>query len=144
MSYFAERRKYLRCTETICKTLMSPDKRRWGEIELDDISGGGLRFKSKVTFEEDTPLKFNLCVYNMLSEFKMNFEGHIVRKDTSNGTNFYGVKFDNINKYLQVQLDEIIKSKVKVKDIIQPVSDDGIYTFLFIPRIRSKRIRMYR
>ncbi|MCX7749330.1 MAG: PilZ domain-containing protein [Clostridia bacterium] len=145
MTYFAERRKYQRCTSAVCKTLMSTDKKRWTEIELIDVSAGGLKFTSKNTYEVDTPLNFNICVYNMLSEFNMSLEGRITRMESEKGVLSYSVKFDNINKYQQIQLDEIIKSKITIKESIKPVSDDdGIYTFFFLPRIRSKRIKSYR
>ena len=141
MANFAERRKYQRCTSTICKALMSTDSRRWSEIDLFDISAGGLRFVSQNQFPVNMPLQFQLKVYNMLSEFNMRVEGHILRSELKGAKQEYSVKFDDMNKYTRVQLDELIKSKVSVKKEETPVWEDGIYTFMLIPRVRSVRVR---
>ncbi len=142
MAYFAERRKYQRCSYTICKVAMwTSDNFKWHDIELLDISAGGLKFASKEKYDQRDHLFFDICVYNMLSEFNMKLEGHIVREEMDNGKYLYSVKFENINKYCQIQLDEIIKSKVTVSNLPPPpTTDDGIYTFLFIPRTRPGRL----
>jgi hypothetical protein len=136
MDMFAERRKYQRCTKTICKALMSTDGIRWNNVELCDISAGGLRFSSKDKFDNNTHLKFDLNVYNALSEFNMKVEGNVLNSTLSKDKAEYVVKFDNINKYTQVQLDEIIKSKVTINNTESLAPDDGTYTFMFL---RSRR-----
>lgn len=141
MDNFSERRKYQRCSSTICKALMSIDGKRWSEIELCDISAGGLRFYSKSIFTTQTPVEFNLNVYNMLSEFNMRMEGHVIKVTEEKNKPEYSVKFDNINKYTQVQLDELIKSKVTINNQSLPAPEDGSYTFMFFPRIRTHRIK---
>lgn len=141
MDLFAERRKYQRCTKTICKAVMSTDGMRWNDVELCDISAGGLRFNSKSKFENNTHLKFNLNVYNALSEFNIKVEGNIINNAITKDKAQYVVKFDNINKYTQVQLDEVIKSKVTLSNNVQLAPDDGIYTFLLMPRRKITSIR---
>lgn len=141
MTLFAERRKYQRCSSTICKAMISMDGRRWWDIELCDISAGGLKFASNSTYEVNMPVNLQLKVYNMLSEFDMRLEGHIVRVERQKDGYAYAVKFDSINKYNQVQLDEVIKSKITVSNSKQPVAEDGIYTFLFLPRVRAASFR---
>jgi hypothetical protein len=141
MDVFAERRKYQRCTKTICKAFLSADGQRWNDMELSDISAGGLRFSSRKKFENNTQLKFNLNVYNALSEFNMKIEGSVLHSAFSGDKAEYAVKFNNINKYTQVQLDEVIKSKVTINNTSPLSPDDGIYTFMFIPRKRSTSIR---
>jgi c-di-GMP-binding flagellar brake protein YcgR len=141
MTLFVERRKYQRCNRTVCKARLSKDSRRWGDIELCDISAGGLMFASNSTYEINTPIQLQLTVYNMLSEFVMKLEGHIIREQREKDRFSYSVKFDSINKYNQVQLDEVIKSKITVRNSKQPVAEDGIYTFLFIPRVKPASFR---
>lgn len=141
MTLFAERRKYQRCNSTVCRARLSTDKRRWGDIELCDISAGGLMFAANSTYDVDMPVQLQLTVYNMLSEFEMKLEGHIVRVQREKDRCCYSVKFDSINKYNQVQLDEVIKSKITVRNSKQPVAEDGIYTFLFLPRVRTTSFR---
>jgi hypothetical protein len=141
MDLFAERRKYQRCTKTICKAFMSVDGQRWNDIELCDISAGGLRFNSKSKYENREHLKFNLNVYNALSEFNMKVEGNVINTTALKDKTEYAVKFQDINKYTQVQLDEIIKSKVTLSNNVPLSPDDGIYTFLFMPRRKTTSIR---
>jgi c-di-GMP-binding flagellar brake protein YcgR len=148
MSYLAERRKYKRCDSIVCKALMSVDESRWDNVELNDISAGGLSFYSSYKFEEKSRLFFNLYVYNMLSEFNIRLEGRVVRIDRNRGRNVYAVKFENINKYQQVQLDELVKSKVTVRNALEHVVHEEEYSIFLFPRFRPKahkmRIRNYK
>jgi hypothetical protein len=141
MDVFAERRKYQRCSKTICKAFLSTDGHRWDDVELSDISAGGLRFSSRKKFENNTHLKFNLNVYNALSEFNMKIEGNVLKATLAEDKAEYAVKFDNINKYTQVQLDEIIKSKVTINNNISLEPEDGVYTFMFLQKRRPTSIR---
>lgn len=144
MSYQAERRKYQRCDSIVCKALMSKDESRWENIELGDISAGGLSFHSSQIFGEKDKLYFNLYVYNMLSEFNIKLEGRIVRTERARGRNLIAVKFENINKYQQVQLDELIKSKVTVRNTREHVIAEEEYSIFLFPRFRprSRKIRI--
>ena len=148
MSYLAERRKYQRCDSVVCKALMSLDGIRWETVELYDLSAGGLCFYSNCIFNENGKLYFNLYVYNMLSEFNIMLEGSILRAERSKGRNIYAVKFENINKYHQVQLDELIKSKVTVRNAQEHVVHEEDYSIFLFPRFRQKtrkiKIRNYK
>lgn len=144
MDYFAERRKYQRCSSTICKASVSVDRCRWQEVELRDLSAGGVKFATEKSYNQDITLYFDLSLYNALSEFNMKLEGTIVRQEADKGCNLYAVKFVNIDKYKSVQLDEIIRSKITVNNTTHQVPEDGTYTFLFLPRGRSGKIRLYR
>lgn len=145
MSYLAERRKYQRCDSIICKALMSVDESRWDSVELCDISAGGLGFYSKCSFDEKSKMFFNLYVYNMLSEFNIKLEGQVIRIDRDRGRNVYAVRFVNINKYQQVQLDELVKSKVTVKNAREHVIHEEEYSIFLFPRFRPRtnKIRIH-
>ena len=109
---------------------------------MTDISAGGLRFSSRKKYENNTHLKFNLNIYNALSEFNMKIEGNVLNSTLSKDKEEFAVKFDNINKYTQVQLDEIIKSKVTINNnSVSLAPEDGIYTFMFIPKRRTTSIK---
>jgi len=144
MVYFSERRKYKRYDSTICKVQVSTDRKRWAEIDLIDISAGGLKFSSKNTYGESDPLYVHLMVYNMLSEFSMNFDARLIRTQKAGDKNIYAARFCGMNKYNQIQLDEIIKSKISVANLKEPVMEDGTYTFLLIPRTRPSKLRISR
>ena len=148
MSYLAERRKYQRCDNIVCKALMSVDETRWENVDLRDISAGGLSFYSNCKFDEKAKVFFNLYVYNMLSEFNIKLEGRVIRIDRNRGRNAYAVKYENINKYQQVQLDELVKSKVTVRNALEHVVHEEEYSIFLFPRFRSRthkiRIRNYK
>jgi c-di-GMP-binding flagellar brake protein YcgR len=142
MAYFVERRKYQRCTSIMCKTMMSVDGARWDDVDICDISAGGLKFLSKNDFDLTTKLHFNVYFYNLLSEFNIRFNGYLIRKDNEKDYSLYSVRFMNVNKHHEVQMDELIKSKVSVKNANDAMVDDGIYTFLVAPRIKAGGIRV--
>jgi hypothetical protein len=141
MAYSAENRKYQRCVNLVCKGQMSIDGKRWEDFEMCDISAGGLKLVSGKLFQVKTPLHFKLKVYNMLSEFNLRFEGHVTRIEMDKGKREYAVRFDNIDKYSQIQLDEVIKSRVTLVHSIHSAPEDGSYTFLLMPRVRMSHLR---
>jgi c-di-GMP-binding flagellar brake protein YcgR len=142
MAQFAERRRYQRCSSNICKVLLSRDGKQWETTELRDISAGGLRIISGKAYDINDKLLVNLSIYNLLSEFSMNFEALILRRDMRNGSFTYALKFVNVDKYFQVQLDEIVKAKLSLRSSSKPALEDGIYTFLLSPRIRPARMHL--
>ena len=143
MAYQAEQRKYQRCNSIICKALMSTDSMRWENMDVVDISAGGLRFTSCKNFNLQSELCFNIYVYNMLAEFNLRLDGRIVRIDRNRDNTTYAVKFINVNKYYQVQLDELIKSKITVVSTPQAAPhDDEICTLLLIPRLKPEKMRI--
>ena len=53
----------------------------------------------------------------------------------------FAVKFDSLNKYSQIQLDEIIKSRVMISENPSIAIEDGEYTLLLCPKKRTLSIR---
>lgn len=143
MSYIAEHRKYKRSNNAIYKAEMSADRVHWQEIDLWDVSAGGLKFSQKDPVNIDFTLYFRLSVYNVFSEFNMELEGHIVRSERENNTFRHGVKFDNVDEDKRVQLDEVIKSSICSDDISQNTPEDGIYAFWFMHKPRHKKLHIY-
>lgn len=140
-----ERRKYQRSIAQCAKTHISIDGNDWKEVEVVDISAGGLSFKTQRNFEPQTKLRFNVWVYCMMSEFNLKLEGSVIRGELHGKDTIYSVKFENVDKYTQVQLDEVIKSSVCVKkESYFPTMDDTTYTFMMIPKFRTHRIRTYK
>ncbi len=141
MSQVFERRRYRRYGNAICKVTMSEDNKNWQEINILDISAGGLKFTSTEDLESDKNYHFDIAVYNMLSEFNMKFEGVIVRKEENSIEKTYAVKFINVNKHNQIQLDEVMESRITVSKIAHPAPshEEGVYTFFLIPRSKMRR-----
>lgn len=142
MSYLAERRKYQRCDNLVCKALISTNEARWESIDLCDISAGGLLFTSHHHFADNMKLYFNLYVYNMLSEFNIKIEGRVIRAIHSNGKTAYAIGFENMNKYQHVQLDELVRSKITVRNTHEHVLKDEEYSMLLLPRLRPRTHRL--
>lgn len=142
MSYLAERRKYQRCDSLVCKALISTNEARWENIDLCDISAGGLQFTSHRNFSDKMKLYFNLYVYNMLSEFNIKLEGRVIRVIQSRGKNVYAIDFENMNKYQQVQLDELVRSKITVRNTHEHIHKDEEYSMLLLPRMRLRTHRL--
>ena len=143
MSDFVERRKFIRCSNTICHAIMTSDRKVWKKIELRNISAGGLRFESKEEYLEGQKLNFDLLIYNAFSEFNMQFEGEIAHIHQSGESTSYGVRFININKYCQIQLDEIIRAKVNITDSLSHSlhgHEEGTYTFILAPKPKRSKI----
>ncbi len=141
MDSFIERRKYQRCGGTICKAVISVNGEGQKEFELCDISAGGIKFVSQSRYEENTSLTVSLTVYSLLSEFKMKLDGHIVRVECTKHGYAYSVKFDNISIYNQVQLDEIINSHINSINSNRHAAEDGIYTFMLVPKGRPSPLK---
>jgi len=144
MDYLVDKRKYQRCSNLICKVLVSYDEKNWQTVELKDISAGGMRILSPGTLRADTKLYFQLYVYNMLSEFNLRLEGQVIRYERQNGFSIYAIRFINIGKYQQIQLDELVKSKISIVEhhkIIHGVDDKP--NFIKSKRKFPRKINMY-
>ncbi|MDP4094997.1 MAG: PilZ domain-containing protein [Bacillota bacterium] len=141
MNYIAEHRKYQRCSSKICKAEIKAGDGEWDEVELKDISAGGLKFLSKRIYELQSPVCVDIFVYSVFSEFNMKLNGTIIRKDHDRDCLSYSVCFDSMDRYKRVQLDEIIKSKLCINDSKHPAFEDGMYEFLFLPKTRLSKVK---
>ncbi|MDF2522588.1 MAG: type pilus assembly PilZ [Clostridiales bacterium] len=144
MTDFTEKRKFNRCSKVICKAHLSIDKKQWHEIDVADLSAGGLQFYSKKAYTINEKFFIEVTVFNAYSEFNLSFEGIIKRKDPDNNEIAYGIEFINFNKYQQVQLDEIIKAKTSLKPETHHLHEDGIYAFKLVPKSKKSKIPTYR
>ena len=141
MNQFVERRKFQRCPFTICKVLASRDRTKWDELEIMNISAGGIKFKSRVHYSTDTILHFNLYTYYNFSEFNMHFEGQIIRNESTDQENIYVVAFNNSNEHNQKLLDEIINYRMANVRSDKPVVEDGVYAFMLLPGLKIRRVK---
>ena len=138
MVHLSERRKYKRCDNIICKALVSRDKIRWASFDVVDLSAGGMLFSSVHRYNVNMKLYFNLYMHNMLSEFNIKLEGKVLRADEIAGVNTYAVHFENMNKYEVLQLDELVKSKISVKNIPHRTLGNEEYTKMLAPKIKPR------
>lgn len=143
MNHLVEKRRYQRCSNLICKVFVSVDEKDWELIDLMDISAGGLKFSSMEALNSSSKLFFQLYVYNMLSEFNLRAEAEVIRYEKCHTDNVYAVRFKNMPKYEQIQLDELAKSKICVTNGKR--SENGFAeTPVFVnARNRAKKIKIY-
>ncbi len=141
VSQVLERRRYRRYGNAICKVVMSEDNKNWQEIDVIDISAGGIKFTCAEDLEDRKSYYFDIAIYNMLSEFNMKFEGVIVRREESGIGKIYAVKYINVNRHNQIQLDEVMESRITLSKQMQhaPNHEEGVYTFFLIPRTKTRR-----
>lgn len=139
---FAERRKYQRSTNVLCKVMFSKDEEHWNTIEVGDISAGGLSFFSYRPFEPNTQLYFDVCIYSMLSEFKFKLQGRVKTKRVTKNGFKYGIVFEELGKYKKIQLDELVKASCSVSTTERYGTEDGDYTFLLMPKVKPARFHI--
>jgi hypothetical protein len=75
----------------------------------------------------------------MLSEFNIMLEGRVIRADRKKENIEYAVKFENINKYQQDQLDELIKSKITIGNKHDHIVHEQEYSNLLLPQLRPRK-----
>lgn len=142
MADFAERRKYKRWNNPLCKVMLSNDKKSWEGCEVCDLSAGGLKFIGNRHFSIGQFIYVDLTVFSGCSEFRMVLTAQIVH-----GVDLeYGVKFLDISKQHIIQIDEIVKAAIeKSQENLNHYHkfEDGIYTFCFNP-VRRRCINVKR
>lgn len=137
MGIFQERIAQKTNNATLCTASVSSDMIRWRDVDVDDISTSGLTFYSDKAYKVGQVLKFELKVYSMLTEFDIPLEGQIVEEKKSADGFGYTVKYEKMEKYIQVQLDEIFKANIAAKTTSEVATGDGIYSFILNPGSRT-------
>ena len=140
MGTFQERITQKTNNATLCTASVSADMIRWRDVEVDDISTSGLTFYSDKVYKVGQVLKFDLKVYSMITEFDIPLEGRIVEEKKSVDGFCYAIKYDKIEKYVQIQLDEIFKANIAAKTTSEVATDDGIYSFILNPGSRAVKV----
>ncbi|MEN8907596.1 MAG: PilZ domain-containing protein [Clostridiales bacterium] len=141
MNHLVEKRRYQRCSNLICKVMVSRDEKYWHSVDLIDISAGGMRFSTTDVINVNSKLFFQLYVYNMLSEFNLRLEAQVVRFEKNSSGSTYSVKFLEISKYYQIQLDELVKSKITVAEKHKSLHDEEQKSVL--SRKKTRGIKIY-
>jgi len=140
---FLDKRKYKRWSNPFCKALVSENGMLWAHCDVADISAGGLKFNGGKCFAMGQLLYFRLVIYSGYSEFSIALSAQIVHGKEMH----YGVKFLDITKHQQIELDEIITASLEQN--LETIdhhhkTEDGIYTFFFNPvRRRTLKHRRY-
>lgn len=110
MNGFSEQRMYQRIDNHIFEVSVSRGEKEWISTEPRDISAVGLKFAAIDKFDIDETLFISLLFYNMLSPFNLTLKGSIIRIDSEGSRPIYAVKFVELEKHTQVQLDELVRN----------------------------------
>ena len=105
-----ERRVYRRGTHVECEGRISVDSRNWIDIKANNISSGGMSFKSKIIFAKDDALYCKLTVNHLLTSFSFECNGIIASVQNLASGNLYGVRFVDVDKDMKIRIDENISA----------------------------------
>ena len=115
MKHFEEdkkRRKYKRIESSICKAYISQNQTTWREVEIGDVSAGGIRIiVEKGRIKEDKDIFIKIDVMSGFSEFSFKTKVKIVRKEGKENKDIYALEFIDLSKINQIMLDEILTSE---------------------------------
>lgn len=142
MDGFPDSRKYQRSDNLVCEVAVNVDGVQWLPAELCDISAGGLKFCSGTDFHINDKLSIDLTVYNMLSEFDIKLGGSVIRMSSEGVTPSYVVKLEDVNKYTQVQLDELVRNSLLFRNSHERVFREEQYSLPQIPRFGVKHHKL--
>lgn len=131
MTNTPERRKHKRCDALISKAAISYDRVIWHDVDIVDISAGGVKISHDTVCAANSTIYLDITIYNSLSEFNLLLNGKIIREETTDELNICVAKFEGINKYSQLQLDELVKSGLSNRNLSFEAAEDGIYSFMF-------------
>lgn len=108
-----ERRRFQRVPETFpaqCRRSRSGEP--WQEIQSLDISAGGLRFVSRLPFEQGEPLDFEMTLPATNQELKVS--GAVVwTKFQAAGVVEIGVQFNRLTPDQEILIDEVVQFLMK-------------------------------
>ena len=106
----ANKRKHTRYDNPKGTFSITTDNRTWHEVNLEDISAGGMKFTTTSTFDVDEDIKAVLALRNRIKDDNMlNLQGTVKRRiDMGSGLNAYAVEFSNITAKQLTSLSEIM------------------------------------
>lgn len=115
MKHFEEdkkRRKYKRTESSICRAYVSHNQTTWREVEIGDVSAGGIRIiAEKGRVKEDKDIFIKIDVMSGFSEFVFKTKVKIIRKEEKENKDIFAMEFTDLSKINQIMLDEILTSE---------------------------------
>lgn len=106
-----DRRTYKRGTHFSCGARISDDGgTHWQCAEIYDLSSGGLKLKSHNDYETGDMLLFALTIQGFLSEFDLQVQGIIRRKDKVLAHFLYGIAFMDLSMDVKIRIDENVRN----------------------------------
>ncbi|MCL2548650.1 MAG: PilZ domain-containing protein [Symbiobacteriaceae bacterium] len=117
MLYSHSPRSYIRTDNWEIIAKISEDKEQWSQVQVIDISAGGLLFHTEDEFEPGTVLWFDLFIDPKMPEIPERIHMEVRARVSSvrqqfEEVNAVGVVFIQISLGDQVRLDELIRLAV--------------------------------
>ena len=101
-----DRRVFRRSESFHCEARVSKDKAEWRRVDVRDLSGEGLRFRSGEQFDVGELLWFELNVTGFLTSLDFSVRGEIRHKRE----NTYGVSFKDLSHDRKIFIDEAMRN----------------------------------
>ena len=102
-----DRRAYQRAALDI-DAKYSADGVSWLEADAIDLSSGGIQMRSKLEYETDAVLQFDITIYGLSSEFEFRTEGAIRHMNYVKPYYSYGIVFKGLPNSTKIRIDEMI------------------------------------
>ncbi|MDR1439016.1 MAG: PilZ domain-containing protein [Clostridiales bacterium] len=103
-----ERRAYQRENFNCDAKLSRDGVGGWSEIQVSDLSSGGLQMKSEDDIDVGAAVWFDITMYGLASGFEVKAKGQIRRKLRAGGYFVYGALFSDLPRDVRVRIDEAI------------------------------------
>lgn len=111
-----EQRTYQRSNDFRCITNISKDNRLWEEVDVFDLSSGGLKFYSINKYHQDETIILDIIIRGLLTEFHTKVSGTVIRIEQDGYT--YAVAFQKVKPEVAVRIDEAVK-RFRPKDVLE-------------------------
>ena len=105
-----ERRVYQRSNHFHIVAKISSDEKAWKEVEIIDLSSGGLQMYTHDLYQTGDVLWFHLKVQGFFSQFEIKAQGTVRRLQLDERYNLYGIAFIGLKHDLGIFLDENVKN----------------------------------
>jgi len=105
-----ERRAYQRSNHFYTVAKISSDEKVWKEVEIVDLSSGGLQMYTPDIYQTGDILWFHLKVQGFFSEFEIKAQGKVRRLQLNDNSNLYGIAFIGLRHDLEILLDENVRN----------------------------------
>ena len=111
-------RAYVRTNYWSVEAKVSRDKETWTEVQVPDISAGGLQYLSDQAFTEGETVWFDLSINPLMREVPdmvyVEAKGLVKRViGANNKVRTYGVEFTEISENERIRLDVLINRTIE-------------------------------
>ncbi|MCL2852628.1 MAG: PilZ domain-containing protein [Defluviitaleaceae bacterium] len=114
LSLISNKRKSVRTDNLTITSKISEDNKNWSDIEVSDISSGGVQFCSDKSFEKEAAVWLDLLIDPLIllrhNQLHIQAQGEVLAsRHVQNNMSVYAAKFTNISPASETELDMLIQ-----------------------------------